>query len=177
MASKGGVGLELELDRVPLRETGMEPFEIMISESQERMAAVVDPARLAEVEAVCARWDLPCTVIGRVIDGDAMICRYEGEVVGELPVASLVDHCPRYPVTGARPARLAEAPIDAAGYPAPDRATAPLLTLLAAPNIASKAWVYGQYDQYVGSGSIIRPGHDAGVVRLTPSDRAIAVAL
>ena len=177
MASKGGVGLELELDCVPLRETGMEPFEIMISESQERMAAVVEPARLAEVEAVCARWDLPCTVIGRVIDGDAMICRYDGEVVGELPVASLVDHCPRYPVSGSRPERLAETPVDPAGYRAPDDATATLLTLLAAPNIASKAWVYGQYDQYVGSGSIVRPGHDAGVVRLTPSDRAIAVAL
>ena len=123
------------------------------------------------------KWDLPCTVIGRVIDGDAMICRYEGEVVGELPVASLVDHCPRYPVSGSRPERLAETPVDPAGYPAPDDATASLLTLLAAPNIASKAWVYGQYDQYVGSGSIVRPGHDAGVVRLTPSDRAIAVAL
>jgi phosphoribosylformylglycinamidine synthase len=177
MASKGGVGLELDLDRVPLREAGMEPFEIMISESQERMAAVVEPARLDQVAAVCAKWDLPCTVIGRVIDGDAMICRYDGDVVGELPVASLVDHCPRYPVSGARPDRLDDAPVDPTGYPAPDDATATLLTLLAAPNIASKAWVYGQYDQYVGSGSIVRPGHDAGVVRLTPSDRAIAVAL
>jgi len=98
-------------------------------------------------------------------------------VVGELPVASLVDHCPRYPVSGARPERLADDPVAGAGYPAPDDANATLLTLLAAPNIASKAWVYDQYDQYVGSGSIVRPGHDAGVVRLTPSDRAIAVAL
>jgi phosphoribosylformylglycinamidine synthase II len=177
MASKGGVGLELDLDRVPVRETGMEPFEIMISESQERMAAVVEPARVDDVGAVCAKWDLPCTVIGRVVSGDTMTCRCEGEIVGELPVASLVDHCPRYPVHGTRPDRLAETPVDAASYPPPEDAGATLLTLLGAPNIASKAWVYGQYDQYVGSGSIVRPGADAGVVRLTPSDRAIAVAL
>ncbi len=86
----------------------MEPFEIMISESQERMAAVVEPARLDDVAAVCAKWDLPCTVIGRVVDGDTMTCRFDGEVVGELPVASLVDHCPRYPVHGTRPERLAD---------------------------------------------------------------------
>jgi phosphoribosylformylglycinamidine synthase len=177
MASKGGVGLELDLDRVPVREDGMEPFEIMISESQERMAAVVEPGQLAAVEAVCAKWDLPCTVIGHVVDGDTMICRFEGEVVGELPVASLVDNCPRYEITPVRPDRLATAPVDVGAYPPPDDPGATLLTLLAAPNIASKAWVYGQYDQFVGSGSIVRPGADAGVVRLTPSDRAISVAL
>ena len=177
MASKGGVGLELDLDRVPVREDGMEPFEIMISESQERMAAVVEPDRLAAVEAVCAKWDLPCTVIGQVVDGDTMVCRFDGEVVGELPVASLVDNCPRYAITPVRPERLATDPVDVAAYPAPDDLGATLLTLLAAPNIASKAWVYGQYDQYVGSGSIVRPGADAGVVRLTPSDRAIAMSL
>ncbi len=177
MASKGGVGLELDLDRVPVREDGMEPFEIMISESQERMAAVVEPAQLAAVQAVCAKWDLPCTVIGQVVDGDTMICRFDGEIVGELPVASLVDNCPRYEITPIRPDRLTTDPVDIAGYPAPDDPGATLLTLLAAPNIASKAWVYGQYDQYVGSGSIVRPGADAGVVRLTPSDRAIAMSL
>src|SRR5207342_533120 len=96
MASKGGVGLELDLDRVPVRETGMEPFEIMISESQERMAAVVEPARLAEVQASCRRFEVESAVIGRVVEGDALVCRFAGEVVGELPVASLVDDCPRY---------------------------------------------------------------------------------
>ena len=177
MASKGGVGLELDLDRVPVREEGMEAFEIMISESQERMAAVVEPGQLAAVEAVCAKWDLPCNVIGRVVDGDTMVCRFGGEVVGELPVASLVDNCPRYGITPVRPERLAADPVDPAAYPVPDDPGATLLTLLAAPNIASKAWVYGQYDQYVGSGSIVRPGADAGVVRLTPSDRAISMSL
>ncbi len=177
MASKGGVGLELDLDRVPLREHGMEPFEIMISESQERMAAVVEPRHLDEVIRTCERWDIDCTAIGEVVAGETLTCRYEGDVVGELPVASLVDNCPRYPLAPARPPRLADGPVAAAAYPAPDDLSATLLALLAAPNIASKAWVYGQYDQYVGSGSVIRPGGDAAVVRLTPSDRAIAVAL
>ncbi len=177
MASKGQVGLELDLDRVPLRERGMEPFEIMISESQERMAAVVEPSQLDAVAAVCARWDLPCTVIGRVVDGDSLVCRYDGEIVGVLGVASLVDGCPRYAVDPQRPQRLSDEPADVADYAEPDDLGAVLLDLLAAPNIASKAWVYGQYDQFVGSGSVVRPGSDAAVVRLTPSDRAIALSL
>jgi phosphoribosylformylglycinamidine synthase subunit PurL len=177
MAARGGVGLELDLDRVPLREQGMEPFEVMISESQERMAAVVEPERLAEVEACCRRFEVESAVVGRVVEGDALVCRYAGEVVGELPVASLVDRCPRYELEPVRPERLADAPLDPAAYAPPDDATSALLALLAAPNVASKRWVYEQYDQYVGSGSVVRPGGDAGVVRLTPSERTIAVSL
>jgi phosphoribosylformylglycinamidine synthase len=155
----------------------MEPFEIMISESQERMAAVVEPHHLDEVIRTCARWELDCTAVGRVVAGDLLTCRFDGEVVGELPVASLVDNCPRYALDPVRPARLAAEPADTAGYPVPGDLGAVLLELLAAPNVASKAWVYRQYDQYVGSGSVIRPGGDAAVVRLTPSDRAIAISL
>ena len=107
-----------------------------------------------------------------------MVCRFDGEVVGELPVASLVDNCPRYAITPVRPDRLADRRRSTRRATRRPTTSGPtLLTLLAAPNIASKAWVYGQYDQYVGSGSIVRPGADAGVVRLTPSDRAIAVSL
>ncbi len=91
MAASGEVGLEIELDAVPLREAGMQPFEIMISESQERMAAVVEPSRLAEVQAVCARHELPCTVIGTIIDGDRLVARFAGETVGDLPVDALTD--------------------------------------------------------------------------------------
>ncbi len=177
MASKGAVALELALDRVPLRETDMEPFEIMVSESQERMAAVVTPEQLAAVEETCARWEVPATVIGRIVSGDRLVCTYHDAVVGDIPVASLVDNCPRYPLTPVRPERLATEPVDPAAYPAPADHGATLLQLLAAPNVASKEWVWRQYDTYVGSGSVVRPGSDAGVLRLTPSDRAIAASL
>ena len=176
MAASGGVGIELELDRVPLREQGMQPFEIMISESQERMAAIVEPARFAEVEAVCARWQLPCTAIGQVTADGRLLCRYDGEVVGDMPAEALTE-APRYPLHAERPETLSHHSLAAADVPAVADPAALLLGLLAAPNICSKAWVYEQYDQVVGSGSVVRPGGDAGVVRLTPSERAIAVAL
>jgi phosphoribosylformylglycinamidine synthase len=176
MAASGGMGIELELDRVPLREQGMQPFEIMISESQERMAAIVAPARLAEVEEVCARWQLPCTVVGRVTDDGRLVCRHEGEVVGDMPAEALAD-APRYPLRAERPAGLAERPLTAEEVPAVGDPGALLLALLAAPNICAKSWVYEQYDQIVGSGTVARPGGDAGVVRLTPSERGIAIAL
>ena len=176
MAASGGVGIELELDRVPLREQGMQPFEIMISESQERMAAIVEPGRLAEVEAVCARWQLPCTAIGRVTDDGRLRCRHDGEVVGDMPAEALAD-APRYPLQAERPEGLAERALARDEVPAITDPGALLLGLLAAPNICAKTWVYEQYDQVVGSGTVARPGGDAGVVRLTPSERGIAVAL
>ena len=157
MAARGGVGLEIELADVPLREAGMHPFEIMISESQERMAAVVEPARLADVEAVCARHELPCTAIGRVVEGDRLVAQYAGEVVGDLPVAALAD-APTYPLEPRRPDSLADAPLAAATIAEPADASALLLRLLARPNVCSKAWVYAQYDQLVGSGTVLRPG-------------------
>ena len=119
MAASGGVGIELELDRVPLREQGMQPFEIMISESQERMAAIVEPARLAEVEAVCARWQLPCTAIGTVTDDGRLRCRLDGEVVGDMPAEALAD-APRYPLHAERPEGLAERALAADEVPAID---------------------------------------------------------
>ena len=176
MAASGGVGIELELERVPLREQGMQPFEIMISESQERMCAIVEPARLSEVEAVCARWQLPCTAIGEVTGDGRLRCRWEGEVVGDMPAEALAD-APRYPLHAQRPELLAEQSLAAEDVPAVEDPKALLLRLLAAPNICAKTWVYEQYDQVVGSGTVARPGSDAGVVRLTPSERAIAVAL
>jgi phosphoribosylformylglycinamidine synthase II len=176
MAASGGVGIELELDRVPLREQGMQPFEIMISESQERMAAIVEPSRLAEVEAVCARWQLPCTAIGTVTGDGRLRCRHGGEVVGDMPAEALAD-APRYPLHAERPEGQAERALPRNEVPAITDPGALLLGLLAAPNICAKTWVYEQYDQVVGSGTVTRPGGDAGVVRLTPSERGIAIAL
>ena len=177
MASRGPVGVRLDLAKVPLREADMEPFEIMISESQERMLACVAPAQLAAVQELCARWELECSVIGEVVEGDHLICTFGDEVVGDIPVSALVDDCPRYALDPVRPARLAEEPLDPAALgPAPDPTDA-LTRLLAAPNVASKAAVFQQYDQLVGGGSVVRPGADAGVVRLPGSTRAVAAAL
>ncbi|MBM3680272.1 MAG: phosphoribosylformylglycinamidine synthase subunit PurL [Actinobacteria bacterium] len=177
MASRGPVGVRLDLAKVPLREADMEPFEIMISESQERMLACVEPSQLAAVQALCARWELQCSVIGEVIEGDHLVCTFGDEVVGDIPVSALVDDCPRYALDPVRPARLADEPLDPAGLgPAPDPTDA-LKHLLVAPNVASKAAVYQQYDQLVGGGGVIRPGADAGVVRLPGSQRAVAAAL
>jgi phosphoribosylformylglycinamidine synthase len=140
------------------------------------MAAIVEPGRLAEVEAVCARWQLPCTAIGHVTDDGQLRCRWEGEVVGDMPAGVLAD-APRYPLHAERPDTLAEQSIAAGDVPEVADPGDLLLRLLAAPDICAKTWVYEQYDQVVGSGTVTRPGSDAGVVRLTPSDRAIAVAL
>jgi phosphoribosylformylglycinamidine synthase subunit PurL len=176
MAASGGVGLEIELSDVPLREHGMHPFEIMISESQERMAAVVEPSQLAAVEAVCARHELPCTAIGTVVEGDRLVARFADEIVGDLPVSALAD-APTYALEPQRPAALADDALALSSIAEPTDASALLEALLARPNICSKAWVYAQYDQLVGAGTVIRPGGDAAVVRLTPSERAIAVSL
>ena len=175
MASSGGVGLDIDLGRVPLREPDMEPFEIMISESQERMAAIVAPDRWAEVEALCTHWDLDATVIGEVTDRGRLRAFHHGVEVGDIPVSTLVEDCPRYPLAPKRPARLRDQPIDPPEPPADPSAA--LRTLLSSPNIASRRWITRQYDQLVGSGTVVRPGGDAGVVRLTPSRRAIAIAL
>jgi phosphoribosylformylglycinamidine synthase subunit PurL len=153
-------GIDVHLDRVPLRETEMEPWEIMISESQERMVAVVRPQMLDAVRAVCERWELPCTSIGEVTDTGAVRAYWHDEVVGDVPARLLTDECPRYEV--ARTPRALEA-------------LAPQAASVA--NRASKRWIYEQYDHIVGSRTVKRPGLDAAVVRLRPSLRGLALSL
>jgi phosphoribosylformylglycinamidine synthase II len=157
MAS-AGAGIDAHLDRVPLREAGMEPWEIMISESQERMVAVVRPQMLDAVAAVCARWELACTPIGEVTDTGQLRALWNDDVVGDISASLLTDECPRYEVTQARGTR--------------ERTSWPQ----AQPADLS-ALVYEQYDQLVGSRTVRRPGLDAAVLRLRPSMRGIAVAL
>jgi len=155
MASDGA-GIDVHLDRVPLREEGMEPWEIMISESQERMVAVVRPEMLDAVQAVCARWELPCTPIGEVTDSGVLRALHDGRVVGDIPAALLTDECPRYEVeqqAEARPVREVE------------RTTFEVREVIE------------QYDHLVGSRTVRRPGFDAAVLRLRPSLRGLAVAL
>jgi phosphoribosylformylglycinamidine synthase subunit PurL len=151
-----GMGVDVHLDRVPLREPDLEPWEIMISESQERMVAVVTPARLAEVDAACARWELPCTVIGEVTDHGELRALFDDEVVGSIPAELLTDECPRYPVDQVEDARE-PAPVD------------PI-------NHEPKSWVFEQYDHLVGSRTVRRPGLDAAVLRIDGT-RGIAVSL
>jgi phosphoribosylformylglycinamidine synthase subunit PurL len=155
--ARGGTGIDVHLDRVPLREGDMEPWEIMISESQERMVAVVRPAMLEAVTRICAKWELPASAIGVVTDSGELRAFHEEELVGEIAVALLTDECPRYAV-----ARRPYATRDEESSPA---------------NVASKAWIYEQYDQLVGSRTVRRPGLDGAVLRLRPSVRGIAVSL
>ena len=166
MASKGEVGIDIDVDRVPLREAGMEPFEVMVSESQERMLCVARPDRLDEVLAVCERWEVRATPIGSVTDTRRLRVLSGGAVVGDMPVEALVDDCPLYDLEP-------EAPVEPV-YPAPiariaDHPTGPeaILALLRSPNVASKRWAFQQYDPIVGSRTVRRPeSADAAVLAL-----------
>jgi phosphoribosylformylglycinamidine synthase len=160
--ARDGLGIDIELDRVPLREPDLEPWEIMISESQERMVAVVRQDMVEAVETVCARWELPCARIGEVTDTGELRALFRDDVVGSIPARLLTDECPRYEVERA----------ERAGEPPAWRPAA-----LDDPNVADKEWIYRQYDQLVGSRTVRRPGLDAAVLRLRPSLRGLAVSL
>jgi phosphoribosylformylglycinamidine synthase subunit PurL len=170
--ARGGRGIDVHLDRVPLREPDLEPWEIMISESQERMVAVVRPEQIAAVDEVCRRWELEFAVIGEVTDSAQLRADYEGDVVGEIPAHLLTDEAPRYRV--AVEPRMPQPPAPAPAVPS---TRAALLELLASPNVRSRAWIYRRYDQLVGSRTVRRPGLDAAVLRLKPSFRGLAVSL
>jgi phosphoribosylformylglycinamidine synthase len=168
--ARGGVGIDVHLDRVPLRETDMEPVEIMISESQERMVCVTDrPEAVAEV---CARWELESADIGVVTASGDLRMFWDDEVVGEIPAELLTEETPRYPVA-TRPRKL-QAPIS--HRPIRPEA-AELVDLLRTPNIKSRVSVYRRYDHLVGSRTVRRPGLDAAVLRLRPSHRGLALSL
>jgi phosphoribosylformylglycinamidine synthase subunit PurL len=165
-------GIDVHLDRVPLREAGMEPWEVMISESQERMIAIVRPAMLDAVEAILDRWELEHAVVGEVTATGELRAFWDGDVVGEIPARLLTDECPRYEVAQARRAAPPLREIESAP-PAADA----LVELLASPALRSREFVYRRYDQLVGSRTVRRPGLDAAVLRLRPSLRGLAVSL
>jgi phosphoribosylformylglycinamidine synthase II len=170
--ARGDAGVDVHLDQVPQREADMTPAEIMISESQERMVAVVDPERLAEVEALCRRWELDCAVLGEVTDTGELRCFFDEEIVGSIPARLLTDEAPRYPLDP-QAAEL-QAPVHVEPSPA---GSAQLLELLASPNIRSRRRIFERYDHLVGSRTVRRPGLDAAVLRLRPSMRGLAVSL
>ena len=176
MASAGGLGIDIDVAKVPLREADMEPFEIMVSESQERMLAVVEPERVPEVLAICEKWQTGSAEIGRVTESGLVRILRDDEVVGEMPVEALVDGCPLYDLE----------PVEPDGWIYGNRTTleetaAPeeeLLALLSAPSIASKRWAFEQYDSLVGSRTVRRPEQaDAAVLQLPEAGNAIAVSI
>jgi len=176
MASAGGVGIDIDVAEVPLREADMEPLEIMISESQERMLAVVEPARVAEVRATAEKWQTGSAVIGTVTEGGTIRILRGEEVVGEMPVEALVDGCPLYDLEPAEP----EGWIYGNRQTLADGASSEeeLMALLGAPSIASKRWAFEQYDSIVGSRTVRRPEQaDAAVLQLPEADNAIAVSI
>jgi phosphoribosylformylglycinamidine synthase subunit PurL len=174
MAAKGGTGIDIDVDRVPLREPDMEPFEVMISESQERMLAIVEPSRIEEVLAVCERWQTGAAAIGEVTDTGRIRVQRGGDVVGDVPVEALVDECPLYELE----------PEEPKGWMYANRTTLEaddpgevLLALLGSPSVASKRWAFEQYDSIVGSRTARRPeAGDAAVLRLDGGG-AIAVSI
>jgi len=170
--ARGGGGIDVHLDRVPLREEDMEPWEIMISESQERMVAVVSPDHLAAVEEVCDRWELAHARIGEVTDTAELRAFFEGDLAGGIPAAYLTDEAPRYDVP-----RQPRAPAEPGPIPQGPPTQQALLGLLASPNLSSRSWIYCRYDHLVGSRTVRRPGLDAAVLRLRPSYRGLAVSL
>jgi phosphoribosylformylglycinamidine synthase len=175
MASKGGVGLELDMNAVPCRETGMTPYEMMLSESQERMLMVLKPGREAEAEAIFRKWELDFAVIGRVTeagpDGGHLVLKWNGGTVADIPLAPLADDAPCYDrpwVPTPKPEPLADVPECA-------DVAADLMKLMASPDLASRRWVWEQYDHMVGANTVQRPGGDAAVVRVHGTEKALAI--
>ena len=165
-------GIDVHLDRVPLREEGMEPWEVMISESQERMVAIVRPQMVPAVEAVLDRWELGHSVIGEVTASGELRAFWCDDLVGEIPARFLTEDCPRYDVIfEPRPAAPEQEIAD------PPRVAEALPALLASPNLRSREFVFRRYDQLVGSRTVRRPGLDAAVLRLRPSLRGLALTL
>ena len=174
MCARGDVGMRLDLDRVPMREAGMTPYELMLSESQERMLLVARRGREREVIDVFEKWGLDVAEIGEVTAEPRMRLLWHGEVAADLPVAPLVDEAPVYnrPWTLVEPLRPIEGTIDLSGKP--DDTTA-LLALLASPNLCGKAWIWRQYDRSVRTNTVIGPPGDAAVLRVKGTSKGLAV--
>ncbi|HXH83368.1 MAG TPA: phosphoribosylformylglycinamidine synthase subunit PurL, partial [Candidatus Tectomicrobia bacterium] len=175
MPARSGTGMDVELSRVPQRETGMTPYEILLSESQERMLLVAVPGREDDLRRIFARWDLDAVEIGRVTAEPLLVVRQDGRPVAHVPVAALAD-APRYEKPYGPPADLAERQrFDPLSLPPPEDPGVALVALVGSPTIARKEWAYRQYDQQVGINTLVLPGSDAAVLRVKGTRRAIAV--
>ena len=179
-SSHGGTGMAVQLETVPLREASMEPHEVLSSESQERMLAIVTPENTAEVLALCEKWDVIATVIGTMTEGTRLLITWHGETVVDVPPATLADDGPVYTRPLSRPADLdalnAATGADLARPTTPSELKATLLQMLASPNLCSKAWVTDQYDRYVQGNTVLAQPEDAGVIRLD-EESGLGIAL
>lgn len=176
MASKAGNGLELYLDQVPQREEGMTPYEMMLSESQERMLFVVEPKDEAQAQEIFDRWGVICCKVGKVTDDGRLKLFHHGEVVGDMPVTALVDECPVYNKPSEVPAYYIEnEKVDTLRYEEVTDLGGALRTVLGSPTVASKAWVYNQYDYMVRTSTAVRPGSDAAVVTIQGTRKGLAM--
>jgi phosphoribosylformylglycinamidine synthase II len=171
MASKGGVGLELDMDAVPCREEGMTPYEMMLSESQERMLMVLKPGREPEAEAIFRKWELDFAVIGRVTDTGHLVLTWKGKIAADIPLAPLADDAPCYE----RPWVETPKPAPLTDVPESSDIAADLIKLMGSPDLASRRWIWEQYDTMVGADTVQRPGGDAAVVRVHGTDKALAI--
>ncbi|MHB8051375.1 MAG: phosphoribosylformylglycinamidine synthase subunit PurL [Coriobacteriia bacterium] len=175
MASRGGVGLDIDVTKIPAREEAMKPFEYMVSESQERMLAVVTPENLDEVHAVCETWGLRSTVIGEVTDTGRFVVREGEAVVADMPAATLAHDAPVYNPAKERPAYLDEVQaFDPMALEHPDTVAGlsdALLRVLASPNVCSRRWIWEQYDHQVMLNTVVVPGSDAAVLRIGDTGR------
>ena len=172
MAGKGGAGIELDLDHVPQRESGMTAYEMMLSESQERMLMVLKPGREPQSEAIFRKWELDFAVIGVTTDTGRLVVKHRGEVVADIPVHALSDQAPAYD----RPFRTQSPPVSAITVGAPEISIEDcLIRLLASPDLCSRRWIWEQYDYSVMTDTIQPPGGDAAVVRVHGTKKALAI--
>ena len=172
MASKGGVGIELDMNKVPCREEGMTPYEMMLSESQERMLMVLKPGREDFAEAIFRKWELDFAVIGHVTETGHMVLKFDGETVCDIPLGPLADDAPAYD----RPWVKTVPPAQLTDIPESTDIGADLLKLMASPDIASRRWIWEQYDNKVGGDTVQIPGGDAAVVRIHGTQKALAIS-
>jgi phosphoribosylformylglycinamidine synthase II len=180
MASRGGVGIDVDVAKIPAREEAMKPFEFMVSESQERMVAVVEPDKLTAAMAVCLKWGLRSTVIGEVTDTGRFVVRESGTIVADMPADTLAKDAPLYDPEMTRPAYLDEVqafdPMTLDLPSNPDKLAEVFLGLLASPNICSRNWIWEQYDHQVILNTVVLPGSDAAVLRIGDEGRGIAMS-
>jgi phosphoribosylformylglycinamidine synthase len=175
MATKGGVGIDLDVSKVPVREEGMEPYEIMLSESQERMLAIVEPKKLEEAIAVCQKWELNAAPIGKVTETGKIRVFNGNELIGEVVARHLTEESPVYQPPKQRPSYITNERVN---YTlSENEITEALLKLFSSPHFASKRWVYEQYDHMVQTNTVLLPGHDAAILKIKGTKKAIALTV
>jgi len=174
MASKGGLGVDLDIDKVPMRETGMSAYEVMLSESQERMLMVLKPGREDDARRIFEKWELDFAIVGRLTDTGRLVVRRGGKVEADIPVDPLVAKSPLYDRKSEKSPKRAA--IDARTIKPPMAPREALIKLMGGPNFASKRWVWEQYDHLVRGQTVQRPGGDAAVVRIEGTEKALAIS-